>query len=676
MRSLRTSLVVGVLLLCSSAAGSAQGATARESALDAGSWSVTGASLLAETNLFDTVGITTNATRGNGQIYPPENPYSLPAEQMPPSGTVGAAPNDDPDNVPVRMPDTSGTKPNFAGFKGQVLTLRDVDQKAYTKLHFFGTTTDGGPAGGTFVLRYSDDTTANVPVQFPDWCNLGSFTDAHWAIGPLNGRYRKNTTGDGARCGIFHFPANNPQPGKTLVSVTLPSGTSGSTGANTRSYLMGLTLEAAGGIFTAPDLSGTVAFPDDNKPPTTEASFEPGEPDGDGGWYTGAVRVTLKGTDEAGGSGVEQMMYRIDGGPPQGYGGPFDYTTEGEHSFEFRSIDAAGNAETYQSVTLKVDTQAPATTTEVTPGKAVGGDDWYDTTVSVRLDSADGAGSGVAEQATEYRLDGGEWTTYEQPVQVAEAGVHTLEYHSADVAGNEEETKSLTLKVDQTAPTTTLRINGAEPFAEYPSAVRVSLARTDGDGSGAAATEYRVDGGEWTGYDQAGAFDVSGNRGHKVDYRSIDLAGNVENFKSVIFVIRPPATQPSVVVLPQATPAPAPKPAAALEQISAKRSTVSALRGGRFRVSVSCQAVDRGTLRLTVTKAVARTLKLKSTTLAAGALRCGAEGRATLTLKPSSKVRAALAKARGSITATLALRLTGSAGVARDTQNVTLKGKS
>ena len=47
-----------------------------------------------------------------------------------------------------------------------------------------------------------------------------------------------------------------------------------------------------------------------------------------------------------------------------------------------------------------------------------------------------------------------------------------------------------------------------------------------------------------------------------------------------------------------------------------------------------------------------------------------------MTLKPSSKVKAALAKAKGSITATLTLRLNGADGVVRDTQTVTLKGKS
>ncbi|WP_270038530.1 OmpL47-type beta-barrel domain-containing protein [Solirubrobacter ginsenosidimutans] len=627
---------------------------------------------VAATNLFTTVGITTNATRANGQIYPPTNPYSLPAEQMPPSGTVGVAPSDASDDVPLRMPDTTGTKPNFAGMVGQVFTLRPADQKPYTKLHFFGTTTDGGPAGGDFTLRYSDNTTATVNVQWPDWCGNAT-ASAHFAIGKLNGRYRANSTGDTAGCGIYHFPVDNPQPAKTLVSVTFPTGAT--TGTNTRAYLMALTLEATGAIFTMPDLSGQVAFPDDNKAPTTSATFNPAAPNGNDDWYKGAVRVTLNGVDEAGGSGVEQIMYRIDGGAPQGYTGAFDYATEGEHLFEYRSVDGAGNAETYKQQRLKVDAKAPTTTTLLTPGSPLGGDDWYDGAVTVRLNAADGAGSGTDE--IRYRIDGAaDWSTYEEPIVVHTAGEHVIEFSSLDIAGNEEAVKSLSLKVDETAPTTSVRLNGADPVAEYTSAVRVAFTRDDGDGSGAVETEYRLDGGAWTSYRTNGAFDVTGNSGHKVEYRSIDLAGNVENFKSLIFVIRPPATLQSPVVIPQAAPAPKPKPFASLEDLSSKVSTVSALRAGKVKVNVSCQAVDRGTLSLSVTKAVAKKLGLKSTTLASGSLRCGAQGRGTLTLKPSTKVKRALAKTKGSITATLTLRLTGSAGVARDTQTVTLEGKS
>ena len=73
--------------------------------------------------------------------------------------------------------------------------------------------------------------------------------------------------------------------------------------------------------------------------------------------------------------------------------------------------------------------------------------------------------------------------------------------------------------------------------------MRVAFARTDERRLGAVETEYRVGDGEWTPY--VGAFDVVGNRGHQVDFRSIDLAGNVENYQSVTFTIRRPATRPT-----------------------------------------------------------------------------------------------------------------------------------
>jgi hypothetical protein len=102
---------------------------------------------------------------------------------------------------------------------------------------------------------------------------------------------------------------------------------------------------------------------------------------------------------------------------------------------------------------------------------------------------------------------------------------------------------------------------------------------------------------------------------------------------------------------------------------------VKALRSGKVVVRVSCQGVDRGTLRLTVSRSMARKLKLPSAQLAGRSLRCGSEGRGRVTLKPSKKVRRALARTKRSITAKLTLSLRGSSGSARDTQTVTFRGK-
>lgn len=650
MRLRGSSLAAGLALLClpTGLAGAAQAA-----------------------NIFTTVGITTAATRANGEIYPPADPFSLKAELMPPSRTVGAPPQDAADDVPVRMPDTSGTKRNLAGMAGQTFELREEDRKPYAKLHFFGMTADGGPAGGTFTLKYADDSTSTVQVQWPDWC-AGPTATAHWAIGPLDGRYRRSG-GDGAPCGIFHVPAVSPETDQPLVSVTLPTSTTPATGANTRSYLMALTLEDATGRFTMPDLSGEAQFPGDTTPPTTTAEVRPDKPADQ--WHAAPAQIVLAATDESGGSGVEQMLYTIDGGAPQFYSGPIVLAAAGAHVVEYGSIDRAGNIETFKSLTVRVDAEEPATTAAVTPGTPLGGDGWFDTAVTVTLRASDGAGSGVA--GTEYRGPGAPaWTPYSAPIRLESAAVHTLEFRSTDVAGNTEAPRSVALKVDATAPTTIALLNGAPPAPSYAGGVRVAFQRTDGEGSGAVLTDYRLDEGAWTPYDGIGAFDVTTLGEHRVDFRSIDAAGNAENFKTVTFTVAPPPV-PLGAPAPAAPRAPRPRPFAAIEDVERKAATLTALRGGRTAVRVSCQSVDRGTLSLQVTRSVAKRLKLASATLASASVRCGDEGRATVALKPSSKVRRALARSKRSISATLTLRLTGSAGIAKDTQTVNFsRGKS
>lgn len=79
-------------------------------------------------------------------------------------------------------------------------------------------------------------------------------------------------------------------------------------------------------------------------------------PDGDNGWYTKAVAVTLTATDEA--SGVGTTYYRMDNGPWQ-TGTDFQIRTEGSHIVYYYSTDVAGNKESEKSRQIKVDLTAP-----------------------------------------------------------------------------------------------------------------------------------------------------------------------------------------------------------------------------------------------------------------------------------------------------------------------------
>ena len=198
---------------------------------------------------------------------------------MPASGAIVTPPNDATDDVTLRMPDTSGNIANLAAFRGQELELRETERGAYSRIHFFGTTTDGGPCRRR--VHVSSTTTARArpaTVQFRDWCAPQDTAAHHSAIGPQSGRNTSNGQ-DGARCAIFHVPTALAAD-KTLAAVVFPSSTTPGGGA-IQSYLMALTLERADGSFVLPDLG--VAPLVDRTAPRTTARLSPAAPLGAAG---------------------------------------------------------------------------------------------------------------------------------------------------------------------------------------------------------------------------------------------------------------------------------------------------------------------------------------------------------------------------------------------------------
>jgi PKD repeat protein len=191
-----------------------------------------------------------------------------------------------------------------------------------------------------------------------------------------------------------------------------------------------------------------------------------------------------------------------------------------------------------------VDETAPVTGHALVPGTPQGENGWYTTAPLVGLAATDEqGGSGVAK--TEYRIDGAAtWTSYVVPFE-APAGSHTIEYRSTDGAGNVETAKSVTVKVDGTAPTTTRTVDPAAPQGQdgwYTSAPKVTLATADNaGGSGAAVREYRIDNGDWTAY--TAPFDAPAGT-HTIEHRSRDAAGNAEAASS--FQVKVDAAAPTV----------------------------------------------------------------------------------------------------------------------------------
>ncbi len=97
-----------------------------------------------------------------------------------------------------------------------------------------------------------------------------------------------------------------------------------------------------------------------------------------------------------------------------------------------------------------VDDRAPRT--EISLSGTEGENNWFVSDVEISLSAQDNEG-GVGVFKTEYSLDNGEtWINYAEPFNIAEEVIHNLLYRSEDFVGNIEETKSLEIKIDKTAP--------------------------------------------------------------------------------------------------------------------------------------------------------------------------------------------------------------------------------
>ena len=137
---------------------------------------------------------------------------------------------------------------------------------------------------------------------------------------------------------------------------------------------------------------------------------------------------------------------------------------------------------------------------------------------------------------THYRIGDEGPSVYIAPVSVVGEGVHTLAYWSEDNLGGVEAPSRLDLIVDDTPPSIrAFRVSEGN---------RTVVVLDVGDaGVGVGGVAYRVDGGDWRGYN--GSFTVMGYGDHTVAFRAVDLLGNEAPEANVTWTVRrlqPPAT--------------------------------------------------------------------------------------------------------------------------------------
>lgn len=167
------------------------------------------------------------------------------------------------------------------------------------------------------------------------------------------------------------------------------------------------------------------------------ATLSPSAPTGQNNWYRGSVTLNMSATDDV---GIAKFQYSLNGGAayidvpvegaPASATASAVITQEGNTSVRYRAVDTSGNVAAFRSISVRIDTRAPAASYPAITDGHVG---HVATLIPTRTDPAPGSG-GVA--VLNMYLDGK--LVPPLPVQTSDLslGVHTLAVQLSDAASN------------------------------------------------------------------------------------------------------------------------------------------------------------------------------------------------------------------------------------------------
>ena len=261
--------------------------------------------------------------------------------------------------------------------------------------------------------------------------------------------------------------------------------------------------------------------------------------------WSNAASATITGsgsTDALSGLAGYQYETALNGGawsaPVSGTSAPV--SAEGTTTVQFRSVDNAGNTSAWTTVgsgsTVKLDRTAPTAAT------ASGGSLSWQNVASVLVTGSGetDAGSGIASYQFRTSTDGG--TTWSAPATgtsttVSAEGQTLVEFRATDNAGNvgawapSTSTAGSTVRLDRSAPTPPTVSGGSLTWTNAASTTISATGSTD-SGSGLAGYQSSTStngGSTWSAWSAtgAGSLAVTGTGQTLVEFRSVDVAGNV-----------------------------------------------------------------------------------------------------------------------------------------------------
>lgn len=259
----------------------------------------------------------------------------------------------------------------------------------------------------------------------------------------------------------------------------------------------------------------------DRTPPVSDSNLK-------NQWVGESFLATLSANDSLSGLPIRPITYSVDGGPEQEYTAGFMLSEEGTRTVRFFATDLAGNVETSQTGRIGIDYTAPRTEAQYSGA-------WRTTPTTIALTATD-AGSGVAQ--TRYMIPGAAAQPYGTPFGVDREGETRVSFWSRDAVGNSEVTRTATIRIDRTAPVTTLTVGPVLPDdTRY-----LYLDATDPNGAGVHSTYYSVNDINATVY--GGPVLVPVAEQTKIEFWSVDEMGHQEATKTVTvtYDMTPPQT--------------------------------------------------------------------------------------------------------------------------------------
>ena len=254
--------------------------------------------------------------------------------------------------------------------------------------------------------------------------------------------------------------------------------------------------DAAGNVGEAAGYSWVI----DTVAPTTTIVSGPADPS------SSAAASFVFGADEAAG-----FECRLDAGDWSECSSPQAYAdlADGDHSFQVRATDAAGNTGAAAVYAWKVDTVAPTVAIDVGPANP-------SNSRSAVVDFS-------ADESAEFecRLDFGEWSSCDsaQSYSDLDDGAHSFEVRATDAAGNTGGAALYAWTIDTIAPQATIDSGPVDPSNSTAASFELSADE-------AAEFECRLDAGDWAACDSAQGYADLADGGHSFEVRATDAAGN------------------------------------------------------------------------------------------------------------------------------------------------------